>query len=170
MIKTMIIRRVALNSVLLVVILGLFWFIFSKLNHSTPINTLYDASMGEEIHTILIVSHNTNIELQKVTGHWVMTQPITTEIDERAIQHLMTLLFDPIDASYPMNGKNRVQFGLDNDPVSVAFNGVEIQFGTLNPVSHKRYLRKGDRVYMVAETVYGLLTGGIDGFLAVQVH
>lgn len=174
MIKTAITKRLTLNIVLLILLFSLFWFIAST--KETTIKTLYDHNMGDEIHSLHIVVQKKgdslvaehNITLKKVAGHWVMTDPIKAAVDERNIQHLMTVLSDRIEASYSINGINLSRFGLDKEWVSVAFNGVKIQFGTLNPVTHKRYVRKGDMLYIVAETVYGLLIRGVDGFIVAS--
>jgi hypothetical protein len=134
--------------------------------------------MGNEIHSISIYQKNNSntssedstIELRKVANKWLITKPIEVEANQRRIQHLMTLLSDHIDATYSIAGKDLALFGLDKERISVAFNGVKIQFGTLNPISHKRYLRKGNTVYIVAETIYGLLIGGVDGFMPDKPH
>jgi hypothetical protein len=175
MIKTAATRRFILNIILLIVVLGLFWFIQLPATKDGMIKTLYEQAMGREIDSIhifyqkkgdfLAIKHE--ITLKKVAAHWVMIAPLKAAVDERKIQHLMTLLSDRIEASYPIEGKDLSLFGLDKERVSVVFNGVKIQFGTLNPVTHKRYLRKGDTLYVVAETVYGLLIRGVDGFIVV---
>jgi hypothetical protein len=178
MIQTSTKKRLLLNGLLLVAILALVWFVSQQSNQYSAVNSLYDKSMGNEIHSISIYQKNksdalsgdSTIELRKMANKWLITKPIEVEADQRRIQHLMTLLSDRIDASYPIAGKDLAVFGLDKERVSVAFNGVKIQFGVLNPISHKRYLRKGSTVYIVAETVYGLLIGGVDGFIPNNPH
>ncbi|MCK5917991.1 MAG: hypothetical protein KAG34_06180 [Cocleimonas sp.] len=177
MIQTLTAKRLILNGLLLLTILTLLWFINLQYKQTEKIDSLYDESMGNEIHSISIFRQNksetskhSNIELKKVDNKWLMTKPIEGEADQRKIKHLMTLLSEHIDASYPIKGKNLATFGLDEERLSVSFNGVKIQFGVLNPISHKRYLRKGNTVYIVAETVYGLLIGGADDFILDYSH
>jgi hypothetical protein len=165
-------KRLMLNGLLLLTILGLAWFIMHQSNQTTKINSLYDASMGDEIHSIVIhyhkmesSSHPSTIELKKEANQWLIIKPIKADADHRKIQHLMTLLSERIDSFYPLARKDLATFGLDKKRVSIAFNGVKIQFGRLNPISHKRYLRKGNTVYIVSETVYGLLIGGVERFV-----
>ncbi len=174
---TTITKRWLLNGLLLLIVLALFWFISQQLNSKGVIvNTLYDASMGNEIVSIVINREKTKlkvspkIELKKVSGQWMMVSPIKSKVDSRKIKHLMTLLSDEISASYSVVGKNLSAFGLENNRVSIAFNGVKIQFGSLNPISYKRYVRKGDTIYMVDETVHGLLLSGVDHFIQETVN
>ncbi len=177
MIKTLTKKRFILNGLLLLAIGGLIGFIDQQSNQVIKINSLYDESMGNEIHSISIYhykadssSDDSTIKLKKVANKWLIIKPIEREADQRKIQHLMTLLSERIDASYPVAGKDLVTFGLDKERVSVTFNGVKIQFGVLNPISHKRYLRKDNTVYIVTETVYGLLIGGVAGFILDYSH
>ncbi len=177
MIKTLTKKRFILNGLLLLTIGGLIGFIYQQSNQTIKINFLYDKSMGNEIHSILIYHHkaesssdDSTIKLKKMANKWLVTKPIEVEADQRKIQHLMTLLSERIDASYPVTEKDWATFGLDKERVSITFNGVKIQFGALNPISHKRYLRKGNTVYIVTETVYGLLIGGVDGFILDYPH
>ena len=172
-IMTTIHKRWVLNGVLLLLVIALIAFIIQQLH--TPrvaVNTLYDESMGDEIVSIRIYRNITeekklasNIELEKISNKWMMVSPIKASVDNRKIKHLLTLLSDTVDAQYSVKGKDLSIFGLDNKRLSVFFNGVEIQFGSLNPISYKRYLRKADTIYMVAETVNGLLLSSVDSFV-----
>lgn len=173
MIKTASNRRLVFNGFLLLLVLGLVWFITQQSNKRVMIDSLYDKAMGDEIHSIIIhypkienkQSIMEEIQLKKIANQWRMIKPINTPIDERKIKHLTTLLSDPITASYSIKDKNLSDFGLGAEQVSIRFNGVKIQLGSLNPISHQRYVQKGEHIFLVAETIYGLLIGGIGGFM-----
>lgn len=163
-------KRLGLNGLLLCSVLGSFWFINQPSTQDPMVASLYDEAMGSEIHSIRIyhqqiinqTAHSTRIEIKKSADKWQITKPIKADVDTQKIQHLLTLLSDPISAHYPLKGKDLSLFGLDKERVSVSFNRIKIQFGSLNPITHKRYLRKGETIYIVSETVYGLLVGGVD--------
>ena len=166
-------KRWVLNGLLLLSVIALLGVIIQKSN--TPrvaLDTLYDERMGDEIISIHINRQAKkpenlaeSLELEKISGKWMMKIPIKAEVDDLKIKHLMTLLSDAVDARYSVKGKDLSVFGLENTQTSITFNGVEIQFGSLNPVSHKRYLKKGETIYMVAETVHGLLLNSADSFI-----
>jgi len=162
-------KRWILNGLLLLLVVALLALIIQTLNPPRVArDSLYDERMGDEIVSIRIHRQSQtakNIVLEKVSGKWMMKTPIQAVVDERKIKHLMTLLSETIDARYSVKGKKLSVFGLENPQASIAFNGVEIQFGSLNPVSHKRYLRKGATIYMVAETIYGALLNNADSFV-----
>jgi hypothetical protein len=163
-------NRLALNGLLLCFILGLLWFINQSPPQDRMVTSLYDESMGSEIHSISIYHqqtlnqavHGVKIEIKKIANKWQIIKPIEANVDTKKIQHLMTILSDPISAHYSVKGKDLSLFGLDKERVSLSFNQTKIQFGSLNPITHKRYLRKGETIYIVSETVYGLLVGGVD--------
>ncbi|MCK5813079.1 MAG: DUF4340 domain-containing protein [Cocleimonas sp.] len=171
-------KRLVLNGFLLLIILGLLWFITQQSSKREEIDSLYDSAMGNEIHSIIIHYEKrenkqtipAGIELKKIAGQWMMTKPTKISIDQRKIKHLLTLLSDSVEASYPIDGNDLSRFGLETERVSIRFNGVKIQFGSLNPISHQRYLQKGKRIYLVAETVYGLLIGGVSGFMPINTN
>ncbi|HIO93258.1 MAG TPA: DUF4340 domain-containing protein [Leucothrix mucor] len=165
-------KRWLLNALLLLLVLGLSWFIVQRLNPPREtLESLYDEAMGDEIVSIHIYRQDpesniaSTLELKKISGKWMMTSPLQAELDGRKVQHLTTLLTDTVDASYTIKGKDLSIFGLETERVSIAFNGVKIQFGSLNPVTHKRYLRKGQTIYIVSETIYGLLLNNAGSFL-----
>jgi hypothetical protein len=169
-------KRLVLNGFLLLLVLSLIGFITQQSNKKVMIASLYDNAMGNEIHSIVIhypkienkQSIIAEIQLEKKNGLWMMIKPINTAIDERKIKHLTTLLFDPISASYPIKDKDLSRFGLGAEQVSIRFNGVKIQLGSLNPISHQRYVRQGEHIHLVAETIYGLLIGGTDSFMPIS--
>ena len=162
-------KRWILNGLLLLLVTALLGVIIQASNAPrVVVDSLYDESMGDEITSIRInrqAKKYKSLELEKVSGKWMMKIPIKAEVDDRKIKHLMTLLSDTVDARYSVKGKDLSVFGLKNTQTSISFNGVKIQFGSLNPVSYKRYLRKGDTVYMVAESVHGLLLNSADSFI-----
>jgi len=168
-ITTKVQKYLVLNGLLLGSILSLLWFI-NQPSTQNRIVSLYDEAMGHEIHSISIYHqqilkqkpHSTRIEIKKIAGKWQIIKPIRADADTKKIQHLMTLLSDSISAHYPVKGKDLSLFGLDKERVSVSFNQIKIEFGSLNPITHKRYLRKGETIYIVSETVYGLLVRGVD--------
>ena len=51
----------------------------------------------------------------------------------------------------------------------MSFNGVKLVFGDYNEVSHKRYVLKEDKMYLISETVSGLLESGADSFKPLEI-
>ena len=93
-----------------------------------------------------------------------MVQPEEFIVDKEQVQHLFTILSENAETSYDLEGKDLAKYGLDEDRLSISFNQVKLVFGEYNNVSQKRYIRKADKMYLVSETVTGLLQAGVDAF------
>ena len=93
-----------------------------------------------------------------------MVQPEEFIADKEQVRHLFTILSENAETSYDLEGKDLAKYGLDEDRISISFNQVKLVFGEYNPVSQKRYIRKGNKMYLVSETITGLLQQGVDAF------
>ena len=159
-------KRLLINLGLLVVVVALVAFVATRKEETGELHkTLYDNSIGEEAKEVIIHSEGReDVVLQNQDNIWKVTKPSEFVADKAKVQHLFTLLSENADSSYDVEGKDLVSYGLDKDRLSVSFNGVKIIFGKLNDVTQKRFLLKGDKIYLIEETVSGLMEMGEDGF------
>ena len=72
------------------------------------------------------------------------------------------------ESKYTVEDKDLVEYGLDEDRLSISFNKVKFIFGKYNAVSQKRYVQKAEMMYLVSEAVTGLLQEGVDAFRIVK--
>lgn len=159
-------RRLIQNTILLMVTIALAIFVWNKNNQPKALSsTLYDESIGDEASEIRIFKEGRkDITLKLVKGLWRVTAPDEFEANSEKVRHLFTLLSENADNNYPTQGKDLAQYGLEKERLSVSFNGVKIVFGKLNEVSMQRYILKGDTMYLISETVSGLLEQGLEAF------
>jgi len=159
-------KRLLQNLALLAVVTALVFFVATRKEDARDLHaTLYDKSIGEEATEIVIhLEGQDNVVLRNENDIWKVVEPTQFVADKDKVRHLFTLLSENADASYDIAGRDLASYGLDQDRLSVSFNGVKLIFGKLNEVSLKRYILKGDKMYLVAETVSGLLESGADGF------
>ncbi len=168
-------KRLIQNLVLLTVIAVLGYFLWAqkevdKNDTSHLASTLYDKSIGDEATEILIhVKDRADILLKNIDDVWKVVQPEEFIADKEQVRHLFTILSENAETSYDLEGKDLVQYGLDEDRLSVSFNNVKLVFGEYNPVSQKRFIRKADKMYLVSETITGLLQAGVDAFRMKEV-
>lgn len=163
-------KRRIINVLLIIMAISLSWVIYAHLKRAQQApEVLYQDSIGQLMQRIQVkLPGQPTILMQAEGALWVMTQPIEASVNTQALQQLTTLLYEPIQAQYPVEGKKRSDFGLDDSAISVSFNGVEYRLGDLNPVNHLRYVLHEDRILMVNEVVYELLSRGVDGFIEEQ--
>ena len=99
-----------------------------------------------------------------------MLKPEKFIADEDKVRHLFTLLSENADTSYDVEGKDLALYGLEQERLSVSFNGVKLTFGKLNEISQQRYILKDKKMYLISETVSGLLESGANAFKISDVN
>ena len=161
-------KRLIQNIALLLLLAALILFV-TYYNSAKDNNTLHDKAIGEEATEVIIHSEGReDILIQNQDGIWQGIKPEEFIVDKDKMRHLFTLLSEDAKTSYDVRGKDLASYGLDQNRLSVSFNGVRMIFGDLNSISQKRYILKGDKIYLISETVFGLLQSGIDGFKKQQ--
>ncbi|GAA0418092.1 hypothetical protein GCM10009133_28080 [Cocleimonas flava] len=163
-------KRLVQNFILLIVVAALAAFIILREDEKELYTTLYDTSIGDEATDIVIhVEGQEDVVLKNTEGKWKVTKPEQFDADEEKVRHLFTLLSENADTHYDIADKNLADFGLDKDYLSVSFNGVKLVFGDYNEVAQKRYVLKGDKMYLISETVSGLLESGASSFKPLEM-
>lgn len=163
-------KRLFLNVFLLFIVAVLVWFVLTgKQEQADTPETLYDESMGDDVTQVVVhVAGQDDLHLENVgkegDRQWKITRPIQQDADKSKVRVLFTLLTDPVTSSYDATDKDLAKYGLDKENLSVSFNGVKLVLGDLNQVSQTRYVLKGSKIYLIAETVSGLMEMGVDGF------
>ena len=164
-------KRLLINLLLLLLAGGLIWFVATRKPETQEMgDRLYDATMGENITKVFIhVQGHPDILIENTAkegepDNWMITQPLQAAADEDKVQLLFTLLTDPVSASYDAADKDLVKFGLDQEKMSISFNGVKLLLGDLNQVSQTRYILKGDKIYLIAESASALMQSGLQEF------
>ena len=159
-------KRLIQNLLLLVVVASLVAFVMTRKEEAGEQHqTLYDMSIGDEAKEIIIHSEGReDVVLQERDDVWLVVKPEEFVADKAKIQHLFTLLSENADSRYSTEGKDLESYGLDKDRLSVSFNGVKIIFGKFNEVTRKRFIKKGNEMFVINETVSGLLEMGAEGF------
>lgn len=159
-------KRLLLNLLLLVVVVGLIIFIvLRKEDSGETYKTLYDTSIGDNAKELVIHSEGRDdLVMQLENDVWKVVKPSTFVADKDKVRHLFTLLSENAESSYDIKDKDLANYGLDKDKLSISFNGVKMIFGKLNEITEKRFILKGDRMYLISETISGLMMMGEEGF------
>jgi len=159
-------KRLIQNILLLLIVGSLILFISTREEDGAELHkTLYDKSFGDEVTQITIhVEGHDDVVIQNKGKAWNVVKPTEFEADVEKVQLLFTLLSENADSSYDIKGKDLASFGLDKDRLSIRFNTVKLVFGNYNQVTQQRYILKGERMFLVAETISPLMRLGADGF------
>ncbi|PID50141.1 MAG: hypothetical protein CR991_03015 [Proteobacteria bacterium] len=99
------------------------------------------------------------LRFERDANAWRMLAPKFLPANAFRIRQLLTLLEEPVEATYPVATANLEQYGLADGKVRLRINGEDLWLGSLNPVSGARYILQGDQVKLLKESVYAGLTG-----------
>jgi hypothetical protein len=159
-------KRLFLNLLLLLVVAGLIAFVVTREEDSgEKFKTLYDKSIGDDAKELVIHAEGKDDIVIKLENEiWKVVKPSEFVADKEKIRHLFTLLSENAESSYDIKDKDLASYGLDKDNLSISFNGVKMIFGKLNTVTEKRFILKGGRMYLISETISGLMLLGEEGF------
>ncbi len=159
-------KRLLLNVVLLIVVAGLISFIVSRdEDKGEQYQTLYDKSIGDDAKELIIhVEGKDDVIIRRKDEIWTVVKPSSFIADKDKVRQLFTLLSENAESNYVIQGKDLASYGLEKDRLSLSFNGVKMIFGKLNEVTGKRFILKGEKMYLISETISGLMKMGEDGF------
>jgi len=159
-------KRLLLNLVLLALVGALIAFVVLRKEDVGELHkTLYDKSIGDNAKELVIhVEGQPDVVIQREDKLWKVIKPSMFVADKEKVRQLFTLLSENAESSYDIKSKDLASYGLDKDRLSVSFNGVKMIFGKFNEVTQQRFILKGDRMYLVNETVSSLMKMGEDGF------
>ena len=151
---------------MLLLVVGLAVFITTRDDSGeAQYKTLYDNAIGDNAKEIIIhAKGREDVVLRNKNDSWEVIKPSQFKADPSKVRHLFTLLSENAESNYPIAGKNLAEYGLDKDNLSVSFNGIKYIFGNLNAVAEQRLILKGETLYLIQETVSGLLLAGEESF------
>jgi hypothetical protein len=159
-------KRRVINLLLLIILAGLGYLAYLQVQiERQGVVTLYDPAIGESVDEVTIMlPGQTPIRLESGQPDWHIVAPLEVKADSRYLQQLFTLLSEPVLAEYAAADQDLAAFDLTDKAIRVRFNQVEYALGSLNPVTHRRYVLFNQRILLVNEAVYELLSRGVDGF------
>ena len=159
-------KRLLLNIILLGMVGALITFVvLQKTDTGELYKTLYDDSIGNDAKELIIHAEGReDVVIQRSNNIWNVVKPSSFIADKDKVRQLFTLLSENAESSYDIKDKDLARYGLDKDNLSVSFNGVKMIFGKFNEVTQQRFILKGDRMYLISETVSGLMMMGEEGF------
>jgi hypothetical protein len=104
--------------------------------------------------------------LRRQGERWVMLSPKKGRTDEQTVKLLLSMLGENTARQYSPDAIDLGEAELDPPLYTLKVNGVKLEFGSLNPTTLLRYVRRGDTVYAVMDHIAPLLAGGASTFLA----
>lgn len=163
--------RLLLNIALLVLVALLGYYAYTTHQQQNQADAAYQltALSADEIEHIIIRHNQRIVELRKGAGRWRMLQPIDIDANSFRIDTLLKLLNTVSHADYEAAELTLETYGLSEVITSIQLNDIAIEFGDTNPINNFRYVRIGDRVHLIDDHFYPLLSSQIGTLVAREL-
>ncbi len=159
--------RWLLNIFLLLVVVILATFVYFSSDTQQQKLSLTNTEK-QSIQTITIPREQGDIRLRKQNTEWIMESPYQLPAHEFRINNLLDLLSTNVDKAYAVDDLDLKQYGLEPPRAIIRFNETEIQFGKINPVSLQRYIRVDEKLFLINDKLYPLISSQPSSFVDIS--
>jgi hypothetical protein len=152
--------RTLLNITLLIMValLAIYVFTSDTKQHEKQSSALLVPLSPVDVDRIIIRHNQRIIELNKEESKWHMLKPISIDANSFRIDTLLKMLEGSSHASYPVSELDLGKYGLEEADTAISFNDHTIDFGIVNPVNGYRYVRSGNKVHLIDDHFYPLVS------------
>ncbi len=164
--------RLLLNSLLLIVVAILVYFIGYQpiKQRASAQQSLFSIATYQATGIHIQRPDKTAVTLIKKSDKWALIEPAIAAVNGERIKHLLTILQEPVIATYDPAGMDMSQFGLAPGKIKLRITSTdhaeEITFGSTNSVTLNRYILKNNTIHTINEIVYGVLGSSVTQLLA----
>lgn len=110
---------------------------------------------ASDVHTIRIEQPGRKTAVFKHGNDgWRMVEPIAFRADSTLIHRWLSSIREVASRHYPVKGLDLSKFGLKPPKLTLTLNHQQIAFGGSDPIEHKRYIRRGDTIFLVDDTLF----------------
>jgi len=109
-----------------------------------------------------------DVAVERRADGWQVTRPIERIARGPRVVRVLSFIDDRVESCYAVSDDRLEQFGLDGDTLDLVADGTRIGFGDRSP-DGRRYVRAGDRLCLVDDVAYPLLSGGVNALAATAL-
>ena len=163
-------QRIWLNLFMLALVVVLAGLIFLSDEESVPSLTGLDK---QSIVSMDIRHRDRHIVLQRREDGWQMTRPVDIAANDFRVDSVLNLIDATPAASYDIDTIELADFQLDAPRTSIRFSdGVSemlLEFGAANPINRMRYVRVADRMFLIEDHLYPLVSSQTGTLISQQL-
>lgn len=104
------------------------------------------------------------IALERKAQDWIMTAPVRMPANTFRVETMLQVAQAESHTHLDAATVGLADFKLDKPRARLWFDATEIAFGATEPLNGRRYVRVGDSVHLISDTVYFDLTGVFTAF------
>lgn len=162
-------KRLVINLVLAGVIIVLALVVmFEPGKQAVPDLPKITALKAEHVTHIAVerAGRDTLVFEKQADAAWRMTQPLALRANEFRVDALARAAQTGSHAQFPLAGRDLKQFELDAPIIKLTLNDQMIEFGSVNTLNNRRYVRVADTVHLIGDDVFFRLNGDAAGFIS----
>jgi hypothetical protein len=163
-------RRLVLNLSLAGAIIVLALVVILEPGKKTPELPKITALTPEQITRVQIErSGRDTVVLEKQGEQWRITQPLNLRANEFRVSTVLRVAQTGSHAHFDAAGRDLKQFELDAPKVRLHLGEQLIEFGGVNPLDNRRYLRVGDVIHLTGDDSYFRLITDAASFVSTAL-
>lgn len=97
------------------------------------------------------------LALKRNEEGWLLTHPSQAATEERRVQQLLAIARAPVEHEFPADS-GLAPYGLDAPRAVLQLNGLRLLFGDRDPAQDSRYVLVHDRVRVIDDVYFNLLS------------
>jgi hypothetical protein len=145
-------KRKHLNLLLAALVAGLAAAAYFGREQPEPPPPPLTALKADDINRILVRhTGHPDIRLEKRDATWWLTAPVETRAEGIEVGALLELAGRASQRRYPVAEMDLAKLGLAPSEWIIQLNDVRLEFGGLDPIESRRYLRLGDTVHLIED-------------------
>ncbi|MDH5514073.1 MAG: DUF4340 domain-containing protein [Gammaproteobacteria bacterium] len=160
-------RRLLLNLMLAIVVLGLALFIYIDPDKATDDNRSTISNIDpDSVSSIKITRlQGEPLSFVKRDGQWFIVGQTEYRADDFQVGTLLALLRSVTDRKYPASTLDLKPMGLMPPLVDISFDDARFEIGTTEPIDRNRYVMHDTTVYLVPDRFQHLLNARYTNFI-----
>ncbi len=163
-------KRLLLNLTLLVVVVGLIALVLHEQRDGEAPEDHRLLGLEQEAIEQLRIERPEQPAVHVVRdadGQWQLREPLAIAANRQRIDSLLRVARLQSLGSFPLAGETLSDYGLQTPVVTLVVNDtLRLDFGGHTALDYRRYLRLGETIHIVPDTLYYHLIGEPHGFVA----
>ncbi len=161
--------RSAINLILAVLVAGaaiLLWIGDTGRRHEPALADIDPSAIG---YIAVTRKGEPDLAFRKLADGWRLLEPIETGAHPARVNAILGLPRSTSHERLRVHGTNLQTLQLDPPLASVSLDDHRFDFGGTDPIDERRYVRSGDRIHLINDRLFHLLTQPVSFYIDVQI-
>ncbi len=112
---------------------------------------------------------NDTIKFDKQGDHWRITSPVNLPANDFRVANVARIAQATSFGKFAAADRDLKQYELDAPKIRLHLNDQVIEYGGINPLDKRRYMRAGDSIHLTTDESFYRLSGDVYGFVSTAL-